>query len=581
MIIKKIVLIVLIFNSLFICGQQSKIDSLRKTLLNEQNEKEHFKIKQKIIKLSFNLDTIVQKEQLSFFCDNSGYKSEKMKLKNAYLCNDSWGKYYYKLKKYNQSLTYYYKNLNKTSNADNKLNTYLNVVKIFFNQDCIDSTKYYTEKMQSLKLCNINTFNALFKLSQLYLNESRLKETIELTNTLTKIADTLTDNYLLGKVEYRRSQVYRKLKNYELAIKNAELANQHLDSKRNPHLIGANYTNLSYIYKNKKDYKNSLKYCDSAIIIYKKIGENTQRSVLMLKSVKATLYLDLNKKKEAIKIIEDVIKIQRESDNNKYKINLAYSLNKYGIIHAEIGNLDKSIIATKESLELAKKFGLLNLIRSTNYNLREFYYHKKDYKNAHKYLLNAFKIKDSILKINYNRDLLEVETKYQTEKKEKKLALQREEIQKQEIKTQKLYIYLGLVSFLGLLILSIFIFSIKQNKIDKIELNQEINLLKQKVFDFKEQTLKKENEFRKFLMKKYNLKIQHIETWEGIIDGFGRKEYAEKMNISENTIKTWRSELFKTLKKASNINYRFSDVKASKVYRNNLKYFTPKSQKKD
>jgi len=74
-----------------------------------------------------------------------------------------------------------------------------------------------------------------------------------------------------------------------------------------------------------------------------------------------------------------------------------------------------------------------------------------------------------------------------------------------------------------------------------------------------------------FLMKKYNIKkYEIIDVWESIVNGLSRKEYAITTKINENTIKTWRNELYKKLKKTTFTTTRYSDYKAVIEYYNSF-----------
>lgn len=579
---KNTVLILIILTSLSVFGQQSKIDSL-KIVLEKNTTKEKKLLTLKLLsKELINYGTVdnsleYYKQMLSLSKELKNHKLESLScryLSESYMKKeDSIKAIYYvnKSLRLNDSIKtdeYYLKDINQLGRVYHHFQRYNKAIDIYKN-GLNNYNNIHSKDVIATIYGNIgNAYSQLGnkdKAIDYYLIQARTADKYEI------IQQKSNAYYNIAWVYMNLDQYEKAEKYYFKALKDSAKFTLTTYINRNHHGLAINYSRWG-------KYKKALSHNKIALKYYRETG-NKLYEFDVLNNI-AVVYSRMKEPNNTLIFAEKALNVAN-SINHKLAIYGA----KNTMINAYI-NLKQFNLAEKKLIDLAKDTLInktINLIGKAG--IYEGFYlinkGKYNYKKSLTFLEKLKTLNDSILKEQRDSKITEVETKYQTEKKEKNLLLKKEELQSQKIKTQRLYIYLGLVSLLGLLILGIFIFSKKQNKIAKIELNQEINSLKQKVFDFKEQTLKKENEFRKFLMKKYNFKIQHIETWEGIIDGFGRKEYAEKMNISENTIKTWRSELFNALKKASNTNSRFSDVKAYKVYRNNLKHFNPNPQNKD
>jgi len=177
-----------------------------------------------------------------------------------------------------------------------------------------------------------------------------------------------------------------------------------------------------------------------------------------------------------------------------------------------------------------------------------------------------------------------IEAKYQNEKKEKELILKKQEVKTQKMEKQRFMLFSIILLFISALLFLAFRFYYTRYKRNKKELTRTIFEIKKiKKRFFVSQDIASNNnqhftqkDFHKFLMNKFGIeKIEVIDVWESIANGVGRKEYAEKMKISENTIKVWRKELYKKLKKAtfSNTDERYSDYKAVVEYYNSLRWY--------
>ncbi len=463
---KKLILTIFILISIIKANaQERQIDSLL-SVYNKTNDLENkIKLQNKLLKILLHInDSTTQHKYFTRLCNNKHTKLDKL------MCNFAWQAYYLENDQNQKVINLAYENftLLNEKNSDLTSINYFFIINAFAHLNEIDSVKKYFDKFLTTNYSDRYAFKVMFSIVKFYEDHSYLEEANEVLTKLIPIAEKINDRHALGMLEYRKAGIYRKMKDYKSALQSGFKAAKLLDSTKNKFLVAANYYKLSLTYSNLNDYNHALQYLDSAGVLYKQLID--KHSFLLVQSQKALTLSNLNQTEKGKSILQYVINERRKEKSDEYKISLAYSLNYYGINLSYEKKYEEAIKYFKEAKKIAKKYKMLNLLRSTNYNLRECSYHLHRYKDAHDYLLEAYKYKDSILKENFETNLKELEVKYQTEKKEKEiLQLQNETKSKQlalEKNSKKIWI-LGITLsavLLFFILLGFFYYKLKQKK---------------------------------------------------------------------------------------------------------------------
>jgi tetratricopeptide (TPR) repeat protein len=157
------------------------------------------------------------------------------------------------------------------------------------------------------------------------------------------------------------------------------------------------------------------------------------------------------------------------------KISLLTATRGVGEIYALRKNYPQAILNYEHAYHIADSLGVLMEKMEISQVLGHALAKTGNYPMAIEYLDNAFVLKDSLLGKEKNRQMAEMEAKYQNEKKEKEIETLAQ-TNKLQIK-QSRYAILGLAS-LALLIAAMAFFLIRQNKINtlnaKIEMEQKL-----------------------------------------------------------------------------------------------------------
>lgn len=173
--------------------------------------------------------------------------------------------------------------------------------------------------------------------------------------------------------------------------------------------------NIGMIYRSTKDYEQSLVYYQRTLNVLKQIEDKNSESMANVNI--AGTYLDMNEPKMSLPYIERALKIANEI-NAKATLKLCYAaLSKY---YAIINNFEAAY-------ETQKRLTVLN---------------------------------DSLYKLEFTENIAEMQTKYETEKKEKEIQIltQNTEIQDLKLKKQRtqMWLLIGSVLFLGVIAILIF-----------------------------------------------------------------------------------------------------------------------------
>ncbi len=324
------------------------------------------------------------------------------------------------------------------------------------------------------------------------------------------------------------SEVKRKSGDYPTATAFALRSLKLKEDIRDTVGMAISYNNLGMIFRLKKEFEKSLEYHFKAIELKKRIlakinDSYSQTNLGYSYSNIANVYLGLEQPAKAIEFCEKAIGLYKKSSNLAA---LGGSYSNLGVMYEQVGDNDKALNCYLKALEIKEQAGNKEDLAASYINLGGFYsatdlkkgkeYVLKgyelakiskfkefekggaealselyalegNYKKAYEYHLVYSDLKDSILGEESHLQITEMETKYETEKKEKEnLALKnRNEVQKleaekkdAEIGKQRVMIGVSIIGLLFVAGLALFIF---KNYKDKKKANEIITKQKEEV----------------------------------------------------------------------------------------------------
>jgi len=312
------------------------------------------------------------------------------------------------------------------------------------------------------------------------INYDAAMELIEAANSIKGIA-VVKNN--IATIHIRKGEYQKAIPLLFEALKAEEIL-------KNENGIAQAYNNIGIVYYYMQDFDKTTDYLTKALLIQEGLG-NFDGLINGYNNVGA-IHIHQEKYKEAIKDYEKALSISTQIDD---KINQAIELSNIGIcwtklrdfekaekfynrslalrdviedtngkanslvnmgeLFIEQGEYTKAESYLKGGLDLANQYDLKKIKETAFAALSELYEGKGDLKRSNSYLKNFIQLKDSILNEDNARIIAEVETKYESEKKENEILRQRAELVEKDLEVRQkntlIYGAFGLAILLGLL----------------------------------------------------------------------------------------------------------------------------------
>lgn len=252
-----------------------------------------------------------------------------------------------------------------------------------------------------------------------------------------------------AKVRVNVSYAYLELKRYRDCI---DFGNKSLSLMNDPAFAYIR----SYIYNNSAVSYGALKMLDSAkymvekgLVIAKANGDN--QNAANGHFILGTIYSNANEYRKAIGQYE-LARPYRQKAGNPFFI--AADLQALSDLYYKTGNFKEGIKAGEEALDIATQHNLLLKFENTYAGLAKNYRGLGDHQAASRYFELWAIAKDSIYKHSSADAIAEMQTKYETEKKEQQIALQKARLTEQELTLQKTYLaIIALTILLALIVI--------------------------------------------------------------------------------------------------------------------------------
>lgn len=212
--------------------------------------------------------------------------------------------------------------------------------------------------------------------------------------------------------------VYFKLRNcdksLEYFLKSIKIREDIKDKKG----MAISLTNIGNVYGYLKKHDKALEYFKKSLKIKKEIKDK--------KGIGSTLnniglvYSNLNNNKKALEYHQEALKIREEIEDKR---GVAISFTNIGVHYSKLRSYDKALSNLKKGLKLAKEIKAKDMIQYLYEQFSDLYSAKNNYKKALEYYKLYSEKKDSIFTEESSKKIAEMQTKYETEKKEKEAEI--------------------------------------------------------------------------------------------------------------------------------------------------------------
>ena len=442
---KSIIIYFFIFISLFInysfYSQNKTIDSLLTILKTDKSDTIFVK---NLIKISNKYAAIANYLEAKKFAQKAINKSklinQKKSILNAYT---NFGSIYFETTDYDSSLIMYklaIENVDSINNKAQLANLLIRVAELYYRKGDFNLNVYYCVK--SLKLF----------------------EQVNDTNGMISGYNGIAVNYLVQGNYEKALETYLKILNLAIKINNSKQ-------------IANTYNSIGVVYLNKKNYQKALFYYFKSLECMEKY--DFKKGIIVSLNNISGVYIIEKKYKEAIEIAIRALKIGEEIGNKNL---IAESYQSISDTYEKLGDLEKAEEYVKKALKLNNEIGDKASLQKAYLKLENLFEKKGDYKQALYYQKLYTIINDTLYNTESSKQIAEMNTKYETEKKDKELIKKDAEINMQQIQTEKQAVIKNsfIIGFIFLLGLIIFIY---RGYVQKRKTNLLLNDKNQKITD--------------------------------------------------------------------------------------------------
>jgi len=282
-----------------------------------------------------------------------------------------------------------------------------------------------------------------------------------------KIREKIGDEKGIASSYVNIGLIYKEQGNYDKALENYFSALKIFQKTGDKYPIAVINSNIGIIYFVQKKYDKALENLIAALTTQEEIGD--KEGIAQSTHNIGNVYAD---KKDYAKALENLfasVKVRSEIGDKK---GIAGGYITIGEIYARKGDYTEAINYLQKGTQMSGEMGAKDFIMTGYKALSESYDKKKEYNNAYAYHKLYSDMKDSIFNEESSKQIAEMQTKYETEKKEQQITLLNKEgeLQKSEVRKQKIIIGSVATGLFVVLILSIFIFR-ERRKSEKLLLN--------------------------------------------------------------------------------------------------------------
>ncbi|MCX7987537.1 MAG: tetratricopeptide repeat protein, partial [Bacteroidales bacterium] len=283
-----------------------------------------------------------------------------------------------------------------------------------------------------------------------------------LGSTFIKLRDFNTAREYLEKALSERLKLGNKREIANAYLNLANLYSQ-INNEQNTKTYGDNWEKEILKHKTSsqviQQYKVGLDFTEKALEIAKQLDD--KRLIASCLNNIGTIYSLAGIADKALNFYQQALKINREIDN---QADVVVNLLAIGIIYSYNGNYTQAQQYFNQSLELARRLQKTETEKDIYYNLSVMFENMGNCTKALSYFKQYASLKDTLLNKETFRQIAELKTKYETEKKQREIELLNKDkkLKENQIRQQRMAIIFFIV--LTLVISALIVLLVRQNE---------------------------------------------------------------------------------------------------------------------
>jgi sensor histidine kinase YesM len=334
---------------------------------------------------------------------------------------------------------------------------------------------YFKESLQIFKSIQDKSgeIKVLNNMGIVYLYTGQYDKAISFLQESLLIKEKIGDQKMITSAYINIANVFVQQRDFDKAIIYYDKAKNLCIKSNNIAYIGVIYLNLGLVYMEKLNWDKAIKYNQKAEEIFIKIKDHYN-----LSSVYGNMGQILQKKKDYKKSIDYYTQSLAIDKQIKNKLGIAISTGNIASMYNELKQYNKAIVYADRSIVISKEIDALKEQMYAYKHLSNAYTGLEDYKKALNYKLLQTTTKDSLFSIEKTNKINEIQTKYETEKKELELEKKAVEITalEEEAKRNKVFLIATAIFLLLAIFLVVLIYQnrLMQSKYKAEQFNQKL-----------------------------------------------------------------------------------------------------------
>ncbi len=287
--------------------------------------------------------------------------------------------------------------------------------------------EYYEQKGDSNRVAA-----GLFQIAAINSKLGNYEECLEAYQRTLNIYKQSENEVNIAQMRHAMAHIQREMGKHIAAIENYKKAIEVWNKINNVSGLSMSIESLGNTYGEVKQYDKAEEFLLKALDIVR--GENRPFGIASVTENLGSLYGNMERYETALNYHLESLAIKSSLPS---KDNLVVGLNNVGACYTKLGEYDKAKGYLVKGLELAKTLKVSPLIMTCHKKLTELYelMDMKDAAFEHQKLYIT--IKDSMFTAEKNKQLIELETKYETAQKDQEITLLTKENEVQQANAEK------------------------------------------------------------------------------------------------------------------------------------------------
>ena len=342
----------------------------------------------------------------------------------------------------------------------------------------LDSAEIFMEKALSMsrKINNKKQeASCLTTIGNLYIEQYKNKEALVVYLASLKILEEIGDKEGLSVALINMGVLNDRMHNYDEAAKYCLKSIKLAEERKDYHALEVGYHNMGVIYTYKDDWKNAKIYFERSLALYPR-NQDKKSALHALHNLGETC-LFLKEYQNARKYLDESLKYAIELEDVSEQVIAFAGLSK---LEKALKDGQKSVAFAQNALETAKKGEAIYTLSISYEALFEAYQLTKNYEQALKYHILLKDANDSLFNLEKSKQVQELQTKYEVDKKEVENALLKKQKDLKDLRIKRqMFIIVSSLIMTGLVVfLSIMLYrsSKKEKYINTVLENQKVEL---------------------------------------------------------------------------------------------------------